>query len=1194
MDSTYTKHGILYIDKDTLNFELFEGIFKKNYHVFSANFGKETIELLEKNPFIYAIVINHQDSSSEIKKFIESLKIKHSHLSIIYLTVDDNLETQDDFLFVGDMPQFLSVPSNQKQLEFAIKREIELTKLKLENKKLREYTIELSKNIKEAEINTKSLEKAQKIAEIGNWEWDILNEKLTCSPEMFRLLNFKKEKFTGCFGDLFPDSIFPDDRGKLKNLIYTALSQGKSSKIEYRVAHYNSVVYTIEATTEIEYNSEALPIRLHGTIQNISERKVIEEELNKTKEQMKLIIDTVPHIILARDSDGNVLFANKAIASLYNLTTDQIRGKNIRDLHKNSEELNSILEDDKEVRDLWKEKFIAEESFENLTNNILYLQTHKIPFEYFERKAVLIVSVDISERKKMEKALQESEIRFRAMFEQAAVGIVYAFPNGKFQKVNQKFCEIVGYSQEELSQLSFKDITYSDDLEMNVNKLDEFLSGKTTGYSMEKRYVRKNGETVWVHLTVSGLKYTQSGLMYLLAFVENITKRKQAEEDLDKYKQHLEILVKSRSEEIVQMNKELINFNKELTRSEKTFRQLNQKFLFHFQKTPLAYIELTPNFTIVNWNPAAEKIFGYSDKEVIEKNVFELLVPEDIKTKLNKELKQLIIHEGEVISPTYNKTKDGRLIYCDWYNTSLYNEYGQNIGIACLVHDITDRKKSEEDIKQANEDLKKAKEEAENANKIKSEFLANMSHEIRTPMNSILGFTELLNDLLYEERQKQYLSSIQSSGRVLLNIINDILDLSKIEAGKYQLQYSSVNLYSLIWEIQNFFSIIVEQKKLEFIIEMEQNIVSFYLDELRIKQVFINLIGNAIKFTDAGYIKISLKMIPLSNSDDMVELFISVQDSGIGIPGKEQEMIFDAFNQRVGQDHAKYGGTGLGLTICNRLVKMMGGEILLDSTQEKGSTFTVHLKEVAISSQITNKTKEKPESDVIFREATILVVDDIKDNRELVKAFLEKYSFKLIEASDGKVALEIIKEHIPNLVLLDIRMPVMDGYEFIKILKTVPEWNSIPVIALTASSVYDDSQKDLFSSYIRKPIRKKVLLKEIKKYIPYSAKNIPIQKNPSNLEKKPINIQELKSLLNILELNYMNSFEQLKDRLIFEEIETFSKELIKFGKQYQYDLLEQYGKQLLIETESFDIVGIPNTLDKFYDIINGIKITLGK
>lgn len=931
-----------------------------------------------------------------------------------------------------------------------------IEELKIINNKLERELSEKNKMLN-------MLEEAQRIGEIGCWEWDIQKQKLIFSPEMFRILNLDRNKFQGHFEDLFPDTILAEDREKLKKIIYMALSDGKTSKVEYRIVHRNKTIHTLEATTKIEYNSEEMAIRLYGIIQNITERKIIEEELNKTKEQIKLIINTVPHIILARDSDGNFLFANQAIANAYNLTTDKLRGKNIRDVHKNHEELHSYLIDDREVIDTWNEKFIVEETFQNHTGNVQYLQTHKIPFEYFGRKAVLIVSVDITDRKNMEK-------------------------------------------------------------------------------------------------------------------------------ELDKHKQDLEKLVEERSEEIVRINKELINFNKELTRSERTYKQLNQKFLFHFQKTPLAYIELTPEFTIIDWNPAAEKIFGYTDYEAINQNVFELLVPDEIKPQLNDELLQLILKEGDIMSTTYNKTKDGRLIYCDWYNTSLYDQYSKNIGVACLVHDVTKRKMAERTIKKANKELKKAKEEAETANKTKSEFLANMSHEIRTPMNSILGFTELLNELLEEEKQKQYLSSIQSSGRVLLNLINDILDLSKIEAGRFQIQYSSVNLYSLIWEIQNFFSITIEQKNLDFIIEIEQNLANFYLDELRIKQILINLIGNAIKFTESGFIKISLKTHKENNRSGIVELFISVQDSGIGIPMEEQQMIFDAFSQRAGQDHAKYGGTGLGLTICNRLVKMMNGEILLESEIGKGSIFTIHFKSIQLAPSSYAPEKGKIyENEIKFQEATILIIDDIKDNRDLIKAFLEKEPFHLLEASNGREGLDILQNSIPNLILLDIRMPIMDGYEFIKILHKNSKWNSVPVIALTASSVFNDPQKELFNSYIRKPIRKAILYSEIKKYLSYFNTSAKEKSDTPSLVKKNIDTINIKKLLNILELEHKPKIEQLIDTLIFDEIESFAKSIMELAEKFEYDFLKNYGKRLFQEAESFDIVKIPSTMEEFYKILYEMK-----
>lgn len=248
--------------------------------------------------------------------------------------------------------------------------------------------------------------------------------------------------------------------------------------------------------------------------------------------------------------------------------------------------------------------------------------------------------------------------------------------------------------------------------------------------------------------------------------------------------------------------------------------------------------------------------------------------------------------------------------------------------------------------------LSKSKKTADAANLAKSEFLSNMSHEIRTPMNSILGFSELLQNMVSDPKQKSYLNSIYSSGESLLKIINDILDLSKIEAGKLQFDIKSMNLHSLFTEIHQLFLIQVSQKKIDFVFDIDKNIsYNLFLDELRLKQILTNLISNAVKFTDIGYIKVCARQV--LNDNKTIDLLLSVEDTGIGIVSKFHKKIFEPFKQKDGQDSKKFGGTGLGLSITRSLVEMMGGKISIASEINKGSTFTIFLKQVNIGSKLS-------------------------------------------------------------------------------------------------------------------------------------------------------------------------------------------------------------------------------------------------
>lgn len=403
----------------------------------------------------------------------------------------------------------------------------------------------------------------------------------------------------------------------------------------------------------------------------------------------------------------------------------------------------------------------------------------------------------------------------------------------------------------------------------------------------------------------------------------------------------------------------------------------------------------------------------------------------------------------------------------------------------------------EDIVDERTEELIKAVEAAEQANFAKSEFLANMSHEIRTPMNAVLGFTDVLRAEETDAEKCHYLDTIYSSGEALLTLINDILDLSKIESGKMELQYSAVSLKKLFIELKDIFSQKCKDKKLEFIITgKDLEMPPIIIDKIRLRQILINLIGNAIKFTDEGSITLSLDMKEENEHQSSVDLSIAVTDTGIGISPDQQEVIFEAFTQMKGQKTATFGGTGLGLAITLRLVKMMNGELTLHSEPGKGSAFEMTFSGVEFAPNeeeeaIHDRAAELP---IEFSPATILIADDIDYNRELIAHFLKGFNFTLVTAADGVEVLQQSLKEKPDLILLDMKMPGMSGYDTARALSEDTVLRTIPVIAVTASALKEDEKiiSTICDGYLRKPISRTLLLKEMMRFLPYSeAESIP-------------------------------------------------------------------------------------------------------
>ncbi|MBF0369068.1 MAG: PAS domain S-box protein [Magnetococcales bacterium] len=517
-----------------------------------------------------------------------------------------------------------------------------------------------------------------------------------------------------------------------------------------------------------------------------------------------------------------------------------------------------------------------------------------------------------------------------------------------------------------------------------------------------------------------------------------------------------------------------------LKRSEERFRSVTQS-------ASDAIISVDHEGRILSWNRGAEMIFGYSQDEILGQPV-DRIIPEryrqshhasfDVAVKIGttklagQALELMALH------------KDGHecqveLTLGDW-------TIGKVHYFSAVIRDISERKKAEEALR--------GKKVAEAANQAKSHFLATMSHEIRTPLNSILGMGELLRETQLNETQAWYVKTLSSSGNTLFNLINDILDLSKVEAGQLTLEHAPFNLKQLVEESYELFTFSALEKGIAFDYQFGEGLSQWVMgDQTRLRQVLLNLIGNAIKFTQHGSVTLTVE----ERKEGKIAFVVT--DTGPGIPKEKQAEIFHPFTQADTSTTRAYGGTGLGLTICRRLANLMGGGITLQSTAGQGSafTFTAPLPAAGSGEMVTVEalTSEMPSPSGITpankaeQSLKILLVDDALDNRLLVQAFLKKSPHRLVMAENGADAVAQFKSQQFDLVFMDIQMPVMDGYQATRKIRA---WEvetgakPTPILALTAHALTEESEQIKAAGcdlHLTKPIQKKRLLGAIHQFM---------------------------------------------------------------------------------------------------------------
>jgi PAS domain S-box-containing protein len=580
-------------------------------------------------------------------------------------------------------------------------------------------------------------------------------------------------------------------------------------------------------------------------------------------------------------------------------------------------------------------------------------------------RAVDIVTRTVAiaiEQSRAEQALRESEERFRGTFENAAVGMAHTDLHGRFLRVNQRFCRIVGYPREGLLQKTFQDITHPDDLAASIEPFTALMRGESPAFGLEKRYLRQDRSPVWVELFVSLQQDAAGNPAYAIAVVQDISERKRLEEALRE--------------------------------GEHRWRSLTEAL-------PQLVWSAAPDGACDYFSRQWTQHTGVPESDLLGWRWLAVLHPDD-REPTRKLWTDSVAGRGPYDVEYRVRRSDG--VY-RWFKTRGVPIRGSEKTIFRWFGTCTDIT----DAKQAETELRLAKDAAEAANRAKDEFLANVSHEIRTPMNAVLGMTDLALDTALNENQRQYLRTVKSAADSLLGLLNDLLDFSKIEAGKLELDPADFSLRAAVGDILRALATRAHEKGLELAYHVQPEVPDALVgDAGRLRQVLLNLVGNAIKFTSAGEVVVRVETAD-EPAADIVALRFAVSDTGIGIPPDKQERIFRAFEQEDTSTTRKYGGTGLGLTIAARLVALMGGTITVDSTPGRGSTFAFTAR---FGPQLHPGESVAAPPPVLLRDLGVLVVDDNATNRHILQEWLRGWRMEPQAVGDGLTALSALRRAV--------------------------------------------------------------------------------------------------------------------------------------------------------------------------------------
>ncbi|NGZ82756.1 PAS domain S-box protein [Duganella aceris] len=902
----------------------------------------------------------------------------------------------------------------------------------------------------------------------GMWEWRLASGALKLSPRYCELLGYAPAQFQPTL-DEWQQHVHPDDRDRVERTIRAYLDSdggnGGNIHSEHRMRTADGGwIWVLARGMVIERDPAGRPLRAAGTMADISERAAAEER------RMWAVVDATPGAVLVADKGGRVRYANLACAASFGYDGDHLlAGRSVEQLTPEAMRSNG------RARELFTRP--------RQPGRVLYAiradgttfpaMVHIAPVELSGQDLMIMTLRDMTQRQRAEEALQASSERYRQIVQTAAEGIWMTNADDRTTFVNPTLAHMLDYDIEQMMGRAMTDFMDDAGRALLKQHMQHRLSGEAS--QGDVCFLRRDGSSVWCLLSTTVVNSDAGHYAGTLAMLTDITARRQAEGAL---------------------------------------RDSSQRLASIFNAVTNGLVMVDGGGVILERNAAATRMLAHTadiDGDGLWRGVREDGTPFDLASHPVRLALVMGMSVRDVVMGLAQP--DGALHWLSVNAEPIPDQAGAVQLVVASLTDITDRKRGEDALRELNEhleervairtgELEHARQVAEEASQTKGQFLANMSHEIRTPMNGVIGMAYLALKTDLDPRQRDYLEKIRFAGEHLLGIIDDILDISKIEAGKLEIEQVDFALDHVIQTLTTVVAPKAAGRELELVFDLDPTLPKVLRgDPLRLGQVLINYTNNAIKFSEKGRIEVRVRQV-VGDAHGCLLRF-EVSDCGIGLSEREIDKLFQSFQQADTSTTREYGGTGLGLSICKQLAQLMGGEVGVRSRPGHGSTFWFTAR-LGISSatvpalidRVKDAAAELLASSrsaavmAALKNARILLVEDNTFNQQIALEMLEEVGSSVCLAANGMEALELLRQTAFDCVLMDVQMPLMDGLEATRRIRADPRLADMRVLAMTATATSEDRVRCIeagMDDFISKPIQPALMYQTIANWLPARA-----------------------------------------------------------------------------------------------------------